>query len=147
MKEVFTKVLQVGIVVDNLEAYMKRYEEDFGIGPWEVLYFNKDNVREMTVYQEKKDFSIKVGFCDYYNVQLELIEPLDLNDTNIYTEFLREHGPGLHHIALDTNDHDETVNEMEKRDVKVIQSGIGRKKFTYFDLRKELGFIGEIYGK
>lgn len=145
-KEIFTKVLQVGIVVDDLDAYMKRYEEDFGIAPWNVYYYDNDNVKEMTVHQEKQDFSMKVALCDYYNVQLELIEPLD--DKNIYAEFLREHGPGLHHLALDTNDYGEVVGELDKKDVKVIQSGIGpRLEFTYLDLQKKLGFIGEIYGK
>lgn len=140
-KQIFTKVLQVGIIVDDVEAFIKKYEEDYGIGPWEVKYYNKENTK---VHQEEKQFSIKVGFANLDNVQFELIEPQD--ETSVYAQFLRENGPGLHHIALDTNGHDEVCQEMEKRGVPVIHSGESQRgTFTYLDLRKELGFIGEIY--
>jgi hypothetical protein len=33
---VFNETLQLGIVVRDLEATMRRYVDDFGIGPWEV---------------------------------------------------------------------------------------------------------------
>lgn len=77
MKGNFTKVLQIGIVVDDLKAYLKRYVDDYGIGPWNIYHFNKNSVKEMTINGEKNDFDIKLALCNYYNVQIELIEPID----------------------------------------------------------------------
>jgi methylmalonyl-CoA/ethylmalonyl-CoA epimerase len=32
---VFTETMQLGIVVRDLEATIQKYEDDYGIGPWE----------------------------------------------------------------------------------------------------------------
>jgi Glyoxalase/Bleomycin resistance protein/Dioxygenase superfamily len=37
---VFNETLQLGIVVRDLEATMRRYVDDYGIGPWEVYEFD-----------------------------------------------------------------------------------------------------------
>ncbi|MBM4763361.1 VOC family protein [Bacillus sp. B15-48] len=137
----FTQVLQVGIVVDDLEAYMKKYEQGYGFADWKVKFYNEENTK---VHQEEKQFSIKVGFTNLGNIQFELIQPLD--ETSVYAEFLREHGPGLHHLAFATDNHDDTCKEMDRRGIPILQSGESQRgTFTYLDLRRELGFIGEIY--
>ena len=33
----FTETMQLGIVVRDLEATVRRYVDDYGIGPWEFL--------------------------------------------------------------------------------------------------------------
>jgi methylmalonyl-CoA/ethylmalonyl-CoA epimerase len=38
---VFNETLQLGIVVRDLEATMRRYVDDYEIGPWEVHEFNR----------------------------------------------------------------------------------------------------------
>jgi methylmalonyl-CoA/ethylmalonyl-CoA epimerase len=40
---VVNETLQLGIVVRDLEATMRRYVDDYGIGPWEVYEFNAGN--------------------------------------------------------------------------------------------------------
>jgi len=72
-KPIFTEVLQIGIVVDDLDAYMKRYHDDYGIGPWLVYDFNKETVRNMTIRGEKVDYYMKIALCDAHNVQWELL--------------------------------------------------------------------------
>jgi hypothetical protein len=37
---VFNETLQLRIVVRDLEATMRRYVDDYGIGPWEVYEFD-----------------------------------------------------------------------------------------------------------
>lgn len=143
-KPIFTEVLQIGIVVDDLDTYMKRYHDDYGIGPWLVYDFNKETVRNMTIRGEKVDYSMKIALCDAHNVQWELIEPTD--DRSVYAEFLKQHGPGLHHVALGTENHDDVVKTMAARGNEVIQSGIFHKiGYTYLNTMKDLGFIAEIY--
>jgi hypothetical protein len=36
----FTETMQVGIVVRDLDATLRMYVEDYGIGPWDVYEFN-----------------------------------------------------------------------------------------------------------
>ena len=36
---VFTETMQIGIVVRDLDATLRRYVDDYGIGPWQILEF------------------------------------------------------------------------------------------------------------
>ena len=36
----FTETLQIGIVVPDLDAAMRSYVDDHGIGPWEIVEFH-----------------------------------------------------------------------------------------------------------
>ena len=36
----FTETLQVSIVVRDLDAAMRTYVDEYGIGPWDVYEFN-----------------------------------------------------------------------------------------------------------
>ncbi|NLD46911.1 MAG: glyoxalase [Clostridiaceae bacterium] len=144
-KPVFTKLLQICMVVDDLEAYIKRYEEDYGIGPWTVIECNKDNISDMTVMGKKLDFAMRVAVCDFANTQFELLQPTD--DNNLFMDFLKKHGPGLHHVAFDTQGYDQTIEGLAARGYEVIQSGVDGTglTFSYVDLNKDLGMVVELY--
>jgi hypothetical protein len=43
---VFNETRQLGIVVRDLEATMRRYVDDYGIGPWEVYESNAGNAED-----------------------------------------------------------------------------------------------------
>jgi methylmalonyl-CoA/ethylmalonyl-CoA epimerase len=40
---VFTETMQIGIVVGDLEATIRTYVQDYGIGPWDVYESNPGN--------------------------------------------------------------------------------------------------------
>ena len=40
----FTETLQIALVVRDLEATMRTYVDDYGIGPWAIYEFNPDTV-------------------------------------------------------------------------------------------------------
>ena len=43
----FTETLQIAIVVRDLEAALRSYVEENGIGPWEISEFDPDTVEQM----------------------------------------------------------------------------------------------------
>ena len=88
---------------------------------------------------------MKVALTNVGHMQLELIEPLD--DDNIYAEFLREYGEGLHHIACAVDDFDETISVLKGKDVGVLQEGetLGGMGFAYLDTQDAMSCITEIY--
>jgi len=47
---VFTETMQIAIVVRDLEAAMRTYVHDYGIGPWETYEFNPGNVKDLREY-------------------------------------------------------------------------------------------------
>ncbi len=141
----FTSILQVGFVVKNLKKTMDQYIK-IGIGPWYVLKFSPENVENMHIGQNKKDYSMNIGVCPIGDVRFELIEPIN---ESIYSEFLERYGEGMiHHLKFEVCDYNRIVKHLECNGLKSIQSGQqiggqGRNIYSYWDTG-ELGFILEI---
>lgn len=111
---VFTETMQIGIVVPDLDAAIRHFEEDYGIGPWS--HFELDTSEGMDGAVSAKDVLLDGKPGHYHcrsasamvgSVQWELTEPLD--DTSLFAEFLRRTGGGVHHIAVQTPDYAQTL--------------------------------------
>jgi catechol 2,3-dioxygenase-like lactoylglutathione lyase family enzyme len=68
------------------------------------------------------------------DTQLELIEPV--RGPNIYSDFLRDNGPGLHHICVEADsleDFDATLATASEQGAEVAQQGVmpGGLRFAY----------------
>ncbi len=43
----FTETIQIAIVVRDIEATMRTYVHEYGIGPWDIYEFNPDTVKDL----------------------------------------------------------------------------------------------------
>ncbi|MCH9735943.1 MAG: VOC family protein [Actinomycetia bacterium] len=80
------------------------------------------------------DFVADISLSYAGDTQLELIAPV--SGRNIYTEFLDQHGPGLHHICLEAPDADRfdaAVGAAEDSGAPVVMAGTmpGGMRFAY----------------
>jgi hypothetical protein len=94
--------------------------------------------------EQPAEYSMRIAIAMIGDTQLELIEPLD--DRNIYAEFLRTHGEGLHHVGLGTRDYGEALEQLRDMGHRVIQGGLyNGVTFAYLSTERELGFIAEVF--
>jgi methylmalonyl-CoA/ethylmalonyl-CoA epimerase len=143
-KPVFTDVLQIGVVIRDLDAAMKRYWEEFGLGPWQINTFDSTNTRDMVIRGQRQNFAARAATTQIGNVEWELIEPLD--DDSIYAEFLREHGEGLHHVGFAVKDFQQAMAFFRDKDTEVLLGGTWNDiEMAYWDTRDTLGCIAEIW--
>ena len=143
-KPVFTGVLQIAVVVKDCDATVKKYADDYGIGPWSIYEFNPDTVSDMIIEGKPVEYAMRLALADIGGVQWEIIEPKD--DKSIYAIFLKEHGEGLHHVAFGTENYEKTVEFYREKGRPVLQGGTWEGlTYTYLDSRKDLGVIAEIY--
>jgi hypothetical protein len=141
---VFTDTLQIGIVVNDLDAAMHTYVYDYGIAPWEVYEMNSSTVEDMTKDEKPEDYAMRVALAMVGNVQWELIEPVGAN--NIYTEFLRERGEGLHHIGVAVADYDKTLERLHARGHTSLQAGkFFGALYSYPSTHRDMKVITEIF--
>lgn len=135
---------QVGLVVTDLEQSMEQYAQLLGVGPWSVFRFEPPELTDTTYQGEQTAQRWRLAIADTGTVDLELIEPLD--GENSYTAHLDEHGPGLHHVACFAfDDPASVVAQFEASGVDVLQSGVYQGGgFWYLDTRDQLGTILEI---
>jgi catechol 2,3-dioxygenase-like lactoylglutathione lyase family enzyme len=141
---VFTDCTQIGIVVRDLEASVRRYVDDYGIGPWSIYDFGPDDVRDQTHDARPAEFGFRAALSRIGSVQIELIQPLD--DVSDYAVFLQTRGEGVHHIALELADPlPDALEELEANGRRVLQGGtIDGLTHAYISTDEDLGFIAEI---
>ena len=144
-EEIFRNPIQIGMVVEDLDATLKYFEEILGIGPFKVVPFPPEDSGDlmMKYHGEDSEFTANFCFCDLGNIEIEVIQPL--TGKSIWRDFLDEKGPGLHHIKFSVPRHDEVRKHFAEKNVKISQCGssVGKnagKVWEYYDLEKILGF-------
>ena len=140
---VFNDTLQIGIVVRDLEATVRRYEDDYGIGPWEVHEFNAGEAEDFHEYGQSAERSWRGATTMVGQVMWELIEPLDKE--GVFARFLDEKGDGVHHVAVGVRDLDETVAAEARRGGELDLSGrFSGVEVAYLNTQRDLGVTIEI---
>ena len=140
----FTKAVQIGIVVRDLDATMRKYVDDYGIGPWQIFEFNPSNAQDLREHGRPAQRSWRLAVAMVGQMQWELIEPLD--NESIYARFLAEKGGGVHHIAVAAQCFDKMLAMEAKRGSKLVLSGeFEGVKVAYLDTERDLGVTLEIF--
>ena len=141
---VFKGVLQVGVIVRDLDGAVRRYADEYGIGPWRIYEVNPETARNMTQDERPSGYAMRVALAMIGTVQWELIEPVD--DESAYADFLRSHGEGLHHVALEVDDYGETVELLRRKGHRVLMGGQYQgATWAYLSTQGELGFVAELF--
>jgi methylmalonyl-CoA/ethylmalonyl-CoA epimerase len=143
-KPAFTETMQIGIVVRDLDAAIRKYVNDYGIGPWDIFEFNPENSLDLREYGKPDQRSWRLATAMIGHVEWELIEPLD--DESIYARFLAEKGEGVHHIAVAAPNFDETLAIQAERGNDLVLSGVfSGVQVAYLATDRDLGVLIEIY--
>ena len=140
-----TGIVQIGIVVRSAEEAARHYARLIGVTDWNINYVDTDNGRGRNFRIDGNEVSVKakIAWTNIGNIELELIEPQD--ETSLYADYLRSHGPGVHHLMFGTNDCDRTAERLRGCGIKRILSGeLQATRFHLFDTCDLLGTISEI---
>lgn len=139
------QVLQVCVVVNDLQKAVERYWKLLGIGPWRFYTYKPPLMVKSTLRGKEQPYSMRLAVADVGAVNWELVQPLE--GPSIYKEFLARHGEGLHHVAVATDDYDQTVAALAKEGIGILMSGTLRtgSSYAYMDTERALGAIVEIY--
>ena len=140
---VFDETMQLGIVVRDLEATVRRYEDDYGIGPWQFARIDLGDASDYREHGEPAERSNRIAMATVGGVMWELIEPLD--EDGIYARFLAEKGEGVHHVAVATPDFGETVARAEREDGVMLSCKHSGVDIAYLDTQHDLGVVLEVF--
>lgn len=105
----------VGIVVRDLDAAIRRYQETLGIGP----FVTRDrHITDALTRGERRPFSLRVGFAGLGPILFEVIQPVE--GRSLHQEFLDRHGEGLQHLAYVIPDVDGEVTRLGSQGLQVV---------------------------
>jgi methylmalonyl-CoA/ethylmalonyl-CoA epimerase len=101
------KINHIAIIVDDIEKALVPYQKALGLTPSKIEYV--------------ESYNVNVVFLPIGDTQIELVQPL--GEEGELVAFLRTTGGGLHHIALEVEDINETIQQ-------AVRSGIILKDKT-----------------
>jgi len=138
---------QVGIVVEDAYAAAESFARILGADPVEVLDWPAPGFDAESYYYDKPTkWKMRVGFFRIGNLEWELIQPLE--GQNIFADFLRDHGQGLHHIRFTEPQFDQHAQALQAAGIPMISHGLGIHKvshWAFFDTRALLaGYLLEM---
>lgn len=142
MSKLLNGIIQAGVVVDDLEATVKFYAEELGIGPWKISrYKDQDGnilsmlARGWTGGVMNQGFEIEL-FDKHYLMPMQ-------------AEFYEKHGQGIQHLCFSCEDFLATREELMKKFPVIFDTcmqGYNKDMMNsvYFDATKEIGMVIEI---
>ena len=98
------KIDHIGIAVKDIEQAIRLYKESFGIEP--------------SLVYESEYTKAKIAFFPIGDVKIELIQPT--NPESVMAKFLEKKGEGIHHVSFKVKDVDQSLAEMEKKGIQLI---------------------------
>lgn len=133
-------ILQVAFIVRNLEATIEKLNSLWEIGPFDI---RQADVPEAIVHGRQAHVKARLAFAKAGPIDLELIEPEE--GDNIYWEFLRDRGEGVHHLKIAAQDFKNELAFVQEQGIEVLQSAdTERVSYAYLDTEKVAGVIFEI---
>jgi len=140
-------VAQVALVVPDLDAAVEQYWRLFGIGPWHFYTYQKPLLRAMSYRGQPSEYSMRLALSYLGPLRIELIEPGE-GDT-VYTDFVREHGYGVHHFGILVEDMHAALAQAEAAGLTMTQDGLGfgaegDGHFAYLDTEPLIGVTLEL---
>ena len=128
----FGRIDHIGVAVEDLDAAMELYGGPFGM---------REQHRETVEEQGVEAVLLEVG-----DGHVELLRPL--SDETAVGKFIAKRGPGLHHVAYQTDDIDRTLGEVRDAGIELIDQspriGIRGSRVAFLHPRSTGGVLTEI---
>lgn len=142
-------IIQVGIIVRDAAAAAEAWTSRFKMDPVHIVDWPLPgkNLEETAMYHGRPaNFRMRLAFLQAGPVQIEFIEPQE--GENIYSDFLNEHGEGIHHILFESTEPQSIIDAIG---APVLQSGGSSLRpgaiWSYLDTQEMLKVMIELRTK
>lgn len=144
-------VFQVGCVVNNVDQVLENLRTYFELEEDSIVIKSSKERAEQGIYTENTyngrpaEFHIKTARLNFGGIDLEYVEPLNKDGGDPYSDWLKEHGPGIHHINMKLADRSIIDQIMTEKNIPIhILSKTGDLELETYDFRQMFGFIAEL---
>ncbi len=125
------RVDHLGIIVGDLDDAVRSFTEHLGL--------TLDHIEQ---YGDELD----IAFLPCGDTLVELIKPRTDQGSN--ADYLRQHGPGIQHVAFEVDDLEAALAELDKRGVKPLgdapMPGAGGMRIAFLDPQAFGGILVEL---
>ncbi len=128
----FGRIDHVGVAVEDIDQAIVLYRERFG-----MTEQHRETVEE---------FGVEAVLLEVGEGHVELLEPL--SEESAIGRFLARNGPGMHHVAYQTDDIDATLERVRTAGVEAIdeqpRTGIRGSRVAFLHPRSTGGVLTEL---
>ena len=128
----FGRIDHIGVAVDDLDGAIRLYSESFGM---------REQHRETI-----EAFDVAAVLLEVGEGHVELLKPLSA--ASGIARFLERNGPGLHHVAYQTNDIDSTLEQVKAAGLDLIdkepRTGIRGSRVAFLHPKSTGGVLTEL---
>jgi methylmalonyl-CoA/ethylmalonyl-CoA epimerase len=138
-----TTVIQVGIIVQNIEARARAWADVLGVPMPEIQMTGTLDVAQTEYQGMPTTARAKQAFFHMGQVDIELLEPV--GEPSTWKDHLDRHGASLHHIAVRVKGMQEKLAYLESKGMPLVQRGeYTGGRYAYVDAVGPLGTILEL---
>jgi methylmalonyl-CoA/ethylmalonyl-CoA epimerase len=126
------KINHIAIAVENIEAMLPFWQDALGL--------SVDHIEEVPSQKAR------VAFLPVGNSEMELVQPTD--PATGMAKFLKEKGPGMHHLCLEVENIDEALEELKAKGVHLINETaqiLPGRKMAFIHPKSTGGVLVELY--
>lgn len=127
------RINHVAVVVDDMEKALKFWRDGLGLAVSHV--------------EDVPDQGAVVAFLTIGDQQVELVRPTD--DESGMSRFLERRGPGIHHIALEVEDLEDSLDYLGTAGIRLINEepvmGAGGRRIAFIHPESTYGVLIELY--
>ncbi len=128
-----TRIDHLAIVVDDLEKALIFWRDGLGL--------------EVSRVEDVPEQGAEVTFLTIGDQNVELVKPTD--DESGMSRFLEKRGPGMHHIALEVEDLQDSLDHLGAAGVRLIHKvpvvGAGGRRIAFIHPESTQGVLVELY--
>ena len=127
------RINHIAIVVDEIEDALHFWRDALGL--------------KVTRVEEVPDQDTVVAFLPVGNSEIELVKPT--SDESGVARYLKKRGPGIHHICVEVDDIETSLESLKASGVRLINSepiiGTNGKKMAFVHPESTHGVLLELY--
>jgi methylmalonyl-CoA/ethylmalonyl-CoA epimerase len=123
----------IGIVVRNIDKSLQFWQNVLGI--------------DLDYTESVPSMNLELAWFPVNATRIELLEPTT-EEQNEYADFLKEKGPGVHHICLEVDDIDAMLSRLKDNGVKLkdeVAIELPGRKLAFLQPEDCDGVIVELY--
>ena len=128
----FGRIDHIGVAVEDLDGAVAHYRDKLGM---------REQHRERV-----EEFGVDAVLLEIGDGHVELLAPLSA-ETGV-GRFLQKRGPGVHHVAYQTDDIDSTLESMRAAGIELIddspRAGIRSSRVAFLHPRSTGGVLTEL---
>ena len=128
------KINHIAIVVEDIDKALEVYQQAIGL-PLEAVH-------------DEPEEAVRVAYMPTPTGEVELIQPTTA-DSGV-ARYLAKRGEGLHHVCLEVDSIDESINRMKARGMEILGSPRTNKRgdrYIFVHPKSAHGVLVELYEK